>query len=226
MKIGRYVLRALTLLCAALALGSGAVQAEPWDLRMLDGITPVPSTLTYDLGTFTAGSLPGVLNLDFYALMRNLSATEDMYVGGYYEGFSGVAPSLDGTAWWTSQGGSELGNMVSAGSSLTAWLGTFNAAGYLASLPTDGTQYEALIDFTYVAVDANLDPFDSNYPDGITPGPPSLRIYGRVNPSGPPGPGPDPIPEASTLTLLGSLGAWAAPLGLWRYRKLRKPEQA
>lgn len=145
-----------------------------------------------------------------------------MYVGGYYDGFSGAPPALDGRTWWTSQGENHVGDTVSAGDSLTAWLGTFDASAFLWSLPADGNQYTALIDFTYVAVDSLGDPFDSNLPNGITPGPPSLRLYGRINPSG----DPSIVPEASTLTLLGTMGLWAAPLGLWRYRRSRRQDQA
>jgi len=221
MKIGSHFARLAVGLCALLALSAAAVKAEPWDLRMLNGVNPVPSTLTYDLGTWTEGSLPapGSLNLNFYALLRNLSSTKDLYVGGYYDGFSGAPPALDGRIWWTSQGENHVGDLVTPGSSLTAWLGTFSGSSYLSSLPANGVQYSALIDFTYVAVDEDLNPFDDALPNGITMGPPSLRIYGRVNPAG----GPAPIPEANTLTLLGTMGIWAAPLALWRYRKGRKP---
>jgi hypothetical protein len=224
MKIGRCTAQALVAACAILLLGT-AVRADPWDLRMLDGGTPVTGTLTYDLGTWTEGALPGPgsLNLNFNALLRNLSGQQDLWVGGYYDGFSGAAPALDGRTWWTSQGENHVGDMVGPGLNLTAWLGTFNGSAFVSALPANGTQYSALIDFTYVAVNDQGEAFDPVYlPNGITPGPPSLRIYGRVNPRG----GGNVIPEASTLTLLGTMGLWAAPLGLWRYRKARAQNTA
>jgi hypothetical protein len=206
-----------------LVIGSSAVRADQWDLRMLDGgVTPVPSTLSHDFGTWTSGTVPGGMSMNFYALLRNLSTTQDLYVGGYYDGFSGASPALDGRTWWTSQGENHIGDTVAAGDSLTAWLGTFDASAFLWSLPADGNQYSALIDFTYLAVDGNLDPFDPDLPDGITPGPPSLRLYGRINPSGP----SNVVPEASTMTLLGTMGLWAAPLGIWRLRRARKQDLA
>lgn len=224
MKMGQHLVRTLAAICALLALGAASVRADTWDLRMLDGSTPVPSTLTYDLGTWTEGSLPapGSLNLNFYALLRNLSDTEDLWIGGYYDGYSGAPPTLDGRTWWTSQGENAVGEAVGPGLDFTAWLGTFNGSSFLSSLPANGTQYAALIDFTYVAINGLGEPFDDNLPNGITPGPPSLRIYGRVNPMG----GPQVIPEASTMTLLGTLGLWAAPLGLWRFRRSRKQQEA
>jgi len=126
---------------------------------------------------------------------------------------------MDGRTWWTSQGENHVGDMVGPGLDLTAWLGTFNGSSFLSALPANGVQYSALIDFTYVAINGNGDPFDDGLPNGITPGPPSLRVFGRVNPGG-----GYVIPEASTLTLLGTMGLWAAPLGLWRYRRSRKQQ--
>lgn len=216
--------KAAAILAAGVVLAGLAASratAEPWDMRMLEGgVTPIPSTLTFDLGSWVSGTVPGGMGLNFYALVRNLSSTQDMWIGGYYDGFSGSPPSLDGRTWWTSQGENHIGDQVGAGESLTAWLGTFDASAFLWSLPANGVQYDALIDFTYIAVDANLDPFDSGLPNGITPGPPSLRIYGRINPSG----DPNLVPEAGTLTLLGTMGLWAAPLGIWRYRRQRKQD--
>jgi hypothetical protein len=224
MMIRRTIVRTLAAIGATLALGAVTARADLWDLRMLDGSTPVPSTLTYDLGTWTQGSLPapGSQNLNFYALLRNLSSSENLWIGGYYDGYSGAPPTMDGRTWWTSHGEDSVGEMVGPGLDFTAWLGTFDGAGFLSALPADGSQHAALIDFTYIAINGQGDPFDDGLPNGITPGPPSLRIYGRVNPQG----GPNIIPEASTLTLLGTMGLWAAPLGMWRLRRMRRKEDA
>lgn len=204
----------LAVVCGLLACVVGPARADQWDFRMLDGGSPVPATVTVDLGTWVFGSLPaaGTMDINVLGLVRNLSPQMDLLIGGYSEGYSGAPPARDGLAWWTSNLDSYVGAVIAPGDELTMAMGTFDGAAFLSSLPANGTAYSALLDIQLVGITWDMEPFDPLYPDGVMPGPPSLRVIGRV--IGEPG----EIPEAGTLALFGGMGLWSAP---WMLRRMR-----
>lgn len=199
--------RILAVFAASLALATLAMQrasADDWDFRMLNGGVPIDSTLTIDLGTFVDGSEPTGWTFDVAGLLRNLSANSELTIGGCATGYSGgPPPEHDGNLWFTFTGGEPfhyLGSIVGPQSDLTMDLGVFDASAFLLALPSDSQVHSALVDINFQAINGLGDPFDpDNHPDGITPGPPSLLVTGRIIPGGP------VIPEAGTATLLGAL---------------------
>lgn len=169
----------------------------------------VPGTLVITLNPVTQGAIPvstpQLINGEVY----NSDSVNDLYISGFSVSSTQLQGSVDGQPFFTWNGETTpdtpsitnwYGDQLLPSSNEQLNLGSFDTYAFLNSLPADGQTHSASLDFEVSASDATGADFNPQLPS-ITPGPPSLIVYGSVNPAG----GPI-VPEPGSMALLFSAG--------------------
>jgi hypothetical protein len=176
-----------------------AVQAQnAYTFQMLDvSSNPVPSTLTINLGDFTAAqvaALPATTIGINGRVANSPDSFDNLLLIGFTPGYSGSAPNNLGDYFTVSNGGTgPVGDCLAPGDTNTEPLGTFNESAFLIALVANGDHSTHTLSASFTlsgnAADLGCNDTGIGFAPDVTPGPPSLMIAARIISASVPEPG-------------------------------------